>query len=153
MGMSDSADLQQSWAEATKCVVNKEVLAPMCITQLLGNGMESRLVEKASFYDIAAMYMDDGKVRCPASFSWEQAVVQFGAVLEFFTKHGIEFSAKKSVWPAGTGDYVGVHLDTANCVASVQQGKAVTYTGALDRVLEAGSEVGRIQLASAVGKL
>ena len=90
MGMSDSAGLQQSWAEAIKCVVNEEVLAPMCRKQLLGNGMESRLVEKASFSEIAAMYMDDGKVRCPASFSWEQAVVQFGAVLEFFTKHGID---------------------------------------------------------------
>ena len=48
---------------------------------------------------------------------------------------------------------MGVHLDTANFVASVQQGKAEKYTEALDRVLEAGSEVVRIQLASAVGKL
>ena len=46
-----------------------------------------------------------------------------------------------------------MHLDTANCVASVQQCKAEKYTGALDRVLEAGSVVGRRQLASAVGKL
>ena len=85
MGMSDSAGLlHQAWAEAIKCVANEEVLAPMCRKQLLGNGMESHLVEKASFSEIAAMYMDDGKVRCPAAFSWEQAVVQFGAVLEFF---------------------------------------------------------------------
>ena len=43
---------------------------------------------KASFSEITAMYMDDGKVRCPASFSWEQAVVQFGAVLEFLPSMG-----------------------------------------------------------------
>ena len=150
MGMSDSAaGLQPSWAEAIKCVVNEEVLAPMCRKQLLGNGMESHLVKRASFSEIAAMYMDDGKVRCPAAFSLEQ----FGAILAFFSKHGIEFSAKKSVWPAGTGDYVGVHLDTSDCVASVQQCKAEKYTEALDRVLEAGSVVGRRQLASAVVKL
>ena len=67
MGMSDSAGLQQSWAEAITCVVNEEVLAPMCRKQLLGNGMQSHLVEKASLSEIAAMYMDDGKVRCPAA--------------------------------------------------------------------------------------
>ena len=30
---------KHTWAEATKCVVNEEVLAPMCRKQLLGNGM------------------------------------------------------------------------------------------------------------------
>ena len=30
MGMADSAGLQQAWAEAIKCVVNAEMLAPVC---------------------------------------------------------------------------------------------------------------------------
>ena len=153
MGMGDSPGLQQAWAEAIKCVVNEKVLAPLCREQLLSNGMEPHLVKKASFSEIAAMYMDDGKIRFPAAFSLGQAEEQFKAVLAFFTKHGIEFSAKKSVWPDAEGEYVGVHLDTASCVASVQQCKAEKYTRALDLVLEAGSVVGRRQLASAVGKL
>ena len=77
-------------------MVNAEVLAPMCRAQLLSNGMQPHWMESASFSEIAAMYMDDGKIRFPATFSLEQAEEQFSAVLEFFRRHGIEFSAKKS---------------------------------------------------------
>ena len=71
-------------------MVNAEVLAPMCRVQLLSNGMQPHLVESASFSEIAAMYMDDGKIRFPAAFSLEQVEEQFSAVLEFFSRHGIE---------------------------------------------------------------
>ena len=46
------------------------------------------------------------------------------AVLEFLDRHGIPYSANKTPWPDEQGGYVGVGLDTVQCEASAQPGRA-----------------------------
>ena len=122
MGVSDCPGYQQQWAGAIKWVVNEQVLLPLCKEQLLENGMSQEEVGVQSRAEIAAMYMDDGKVRHPACFTLEQANRQFEAVLGFLDKHGIQYYVKKSVWPDEVGSYVGVQLDTTGAV----QGRGAT---------------------------
>ena len=106
--------------------------------------------------EIAAMYMDDGKVRHPACFTLEQTYRQFESVLSFLDKHGIQYSAKKSVWPDEVGSYVGVPLDTTQCRAEVQPARAEKNDGAVGELLQqamAEGVVKRRTLASVVGQL
>ena len=118
---------------------------------------ERRLVGGGSAAaQIAAMYVDDGKTRHAACFTKEQADAQFAAALAFFDKYGLEYSAKKNVWPSELGEYLGVGLDTESCVATVTAEKATKYGLAIRELLEEQrrcGDVGRRALASVVGKL
>ena len=118
--------------------------------QPVDDGMYRQLAE------LAAMYVDDGKSRHPACFSAEQADEQFAAMLRFFDMYGLEYSAKKNVWPSQRGEYLGVELDTARCEASVTAERAARYVRAIGALLEELRErgdVGRRALASVTGKL
>ena len=105
---------------------------------------------------VAAMYVDDGKTHHAACFTKQQADAQFGAALAFFDQYGLEYSAKKNVWPSEQGEYLGVGLDTEDCVATVTAEKAAKYGRAIRELLEERrrcGDVGRRALASVVGKL
>ena len=156
MGGRDCPELQQGWANSIKEVVNRLVLLPLGRAQLISNGMTERQVLLMDMPEIAAMYVDDGKLRHPAAFTLEQAERQFAAVLAFFDEHGLQYSVKKNVWPARRGEYVGVALDTDTCVASVTEAKAARYGVALDGLVEEALQRGSVSrraLASVVGKL
>ena len=156
MGSHDCPGLQQGWANSIKEVVNRLVLLPLGRAQLIANGVSEREVLDMDMPEIAAMYVDDGKLRHPAAFTLQQAQQQFAAVLAFFDEHGLQYSEKKNVWPARQGDYVGVALDTDTCVASVTEAKAARYGAALDELVEEAlgrGDVSRRALASVIGKL
>ena len=122
-----------------------------------GRPAERRLVGGGSAAaQVAAMYVDDGKTRHAACFTKRQADAQFAAALAFFDEYGLEYSAKKNVWPSESGDYLGVGLDTESCVATVTAEKAAKYGRAIRELLEERrrcGDVGRRALASVVGKL
>ena len=106
--------------------------------------------------ELAVMYVDDGQSRHPACFSARQADEQFAAMLRFFDMYGLEYSAKKNVWPSERGEYLGVALDTTVCEASVTPERAVRYVRAIEALLEeqrGRGDVGRRALASVTGKL
>ena len=157
MGVSGSPpSYQHQWASAIKWVVNERVLVPMCRQHLEHNGLEWEVVDEMSVSSLAAMYVDDGKTRHPACYTLQQAEQQFAAVPEFLGRHGIQYSAKKTVWSNEQGDYVGVGLDTVRCEASVQPGRADKYHTAIEELLDeddSAGVVGRASLASTVGKL
>ena len=156
MGVQDSPGYQQDWAEGIKWVVNDKVLLPLCRKHLRDNGFEERVILEMDSAGIAAFYMDDACVRSAKCFTLEQAHEQFAAVLAFLTKHGIQFSEKKNVWPSEKGNYVGVALDTVLCEAFLQKERAVRYVAALDEVVSAVRLAGKVQrrlFASLLGKL
>ena len=70
MGGHDCPGLQQGWANSIKEVVNRLVLLPLGRAQLIANGMsEHQEVLEMDMPEIAAMYVDDGKLRHPAAFT------------------------------------------------------------------------------------
>ena len=131
--------------------------AQRAVAASLEQPAERRLVGGGSAAaQVAAMYVDDGKTRHAACFTKQQADAQFAAALAFFDEYGLEYSAKKNVWPSERGEYLGVGLDTESCVATVTAEKAAKYGRAIRELLEehrSCGDVGRRALASVVGKL